>query len=383
MTVENSFSKISFLLIVVLFLTLTINAFRANGDDFQVFYQAGTHYRMGEPLYQIQRDGAKCFKYPPYIAFFLAPFSILPFSIAQLLWRLLSIASLLWITRFLLRHNLSWKALGLSLIPFWGVWMNTVVSGQSSLILTALSIWGVSQILARHSKNSIAWLSLLSSLSMKLFHLFALIGLPKQVISKQIKVISILIFIMGVLSLPALIGYNFQLGSFFRAYLESMQNPSSVTVGGHYGFPALLTPILKKTILSPVAMESSTLLIAAIGIIFFLKLKPRFESPLEAFISALALSLCIHPLTFHYSFASAFPLAAITLQKALDSSSNRRNFRIGFTLMGVAMITLVHEKSLGELGHVLSNLKIKSWGVVILILILTQLNQLRLRSKTT
>ncbi len=73
------------------------------GPDFGVYHRAAVRFVAGEPLYRLS-DGHLCFKYSPAAAALLAPLAALPARPAQMVFSLLSAASLLlwirWASRF-------------------------------------------------------------------------------------------------------------------------------------------------------------------------------------------------------------------------------------------------------------------------------------------
>ncbi len=367
MKINKYSSGIAWTSILALFLTLFINATRGHGNDFLVFYQAAHHYLTGEPLYSFARDGGRCYKYPAFVTPLFLPFSFFSETVAGVLWRLFSLASLFWITWRLRRRKIKIEVIALALIPFWGIWMNNIVSGQSAIFLTALAFAGY-EILDQKKYPILAWTILGLSLSMKIFHLFALMGLDKK--HWKIKGFWIACVVLIILGLPALAGSHWSLVQLLKNYYQTINTPAGVMNGGTYSFPHFFEFLLGDWISNPAKKWLSQLLALMLVLAVFLITQKDMEEPVYRFASALALSVCLHPLSFQYSFASVYPLAVMVLHHSFRCS---RKHQI-FALLGILMVTLMSQKTLGPLGGILDLMRIKAWGVVLLVIVLSRID---------
>jgi Glycosyltransferase family 87 len=91
-----NFSRIEGLLIGLSCLYF-LKVYSTNAGDFRSYHHAGTYLKNGlSPYYfYIPEEGWKSmFSYPPFFALLMLPFSLLPISVAALIWNVLSLAAL-------------------------------------------------------------------------------------------------------------------------------------------------------------------------------------------------------------------------------------------------------------------------------------------------
>ncbi|MDQ3208631.1 MAG: DUF2029 domain-containing protein, partial [Gemmatimonadota bacterium] len=74
------------------------------GQDFAVFWQAGSNFASGTPLYHDYLPGARQFKYPPFAALVFAPLALFSLPVAAVLVSLLNLG--LWIVAVLLTRDI-------------------------------------------------------------------------------------------------------------------------------------------------------------------------------------------------------------------------------------------------------------------------------------
>ena len=75
---------------VISFLQYDYRAPKRNFSDFHVTYTTGGRFLKGEPIYTFEK-GVSYFKYPPFYAFFMGPFSMLSERNAARFWHLLNL----------------------------------------------------------------------------------------------------------------------------------------------------------------------------------------------------------------------------------------------------------------------------------------------------
>ncbi len=74
------------------------------GQDFAVFWQAGSNFASGAPLYHDYLPGARQFKYPPFAALVFTPLALFSLPVAAVLVSLLNLG--LWIVAVLLTRDI-------------------------------------------------------------------------------------------------------------------------------------------------------------------------------------------------------------------------------------------------------------------------------------
>ncbi len=320
------------LLVVLVFATLVRTSVLARHPDFSIFWKTGHRLLEGAWIYDVAADGPQCFKYPPWISPVFAPFALLPEEWAGIAWRLMQTASLGWLFLRISRPlpTRGRLAAALLLAGWMGVWNFNVMTGQISLLLTAVAYWAAlterdqqgrmdcspaqTRALVRVSTGILA-------LSAKVFHLFAALGWSRSWITARL--LAFLAVASAALSLPALLGTpghspRFLAEGFFIASSSGGAN----LAGAHNGLPALLLrtfglPLSDMRFQILASIPSAMLALAA-----YLKSAPRLAGTPERVSLALALSVSITPLAFNYSLALLFPWFALTLGRVFSVPSS-------------------------------------------------------------
>lgn len=101
-------------------------------SDFRPYYHAGERFLKGENLYNLT-DGHYLFKYSPLAALFFAPFSILPYPIAALIWLIL-LWALITLSYFK-AVRLEWKK---GPVPLWALLL--IILGISKFVLAEIHL---------------------------------------------------------------------------------------------------------------------------------------------------------------------------------------------------------------------------------------------------
>ncbi len=347
---------------VVMFGVFLINSFLATDGDFQVYWRAGRNYVQGIPLYDIARDGTHCYKYPPWLAPFFLPFSALPLRWAEAAWRLCLVFSLGYCVRWCANHSRTpWLAMA-AVIPFWGTWMNNLIAGQITTVLLAAALWGSSTVADSNQRDWLGWTALLTSLSAKLFHLIALAGIPQK--AWRIRPLAATCLLFVALTIPAVLASG-GLTPLFHSYLQMLSTPGDILGGGFYGFPALAVKWLGWAEHDPQALSRAALILIAVFAPVYVYIARNLESTAERFALALGLATALHPLAFSYTFGTAYPLAALALDRAASGKRLSRLISVPIVLVGIFAITLVTSKVLGSLAGYLNGFTIKSIGILI------------------
>lgn len=111
---------------------------------YPIFADAGRSWRAGEGVYLLPEStpGKTVFRYSPAVAAFFAPFTLLPDSAGNIVWRVLNVAAALAALAWWLRVQRSpqWPAVVLLVLP---LAVGNVNNGQSNLLILALLLAAV------------------------------------------------------------------------------------------------------------------------------------------------------------------------------------------------------------------------------------------------
>jgi hypothetical protein len=346
-----------------LLLQMLINAFRAGGWDFPVYYRTGLHLLNAEPVYDLVRDGNSTFKYPPWIAPFFLPLTLFSQRIASVVWQLLQFASacsiFLW-CRKNTRHSLT---VPLSAVLFYGIFHVNILAGQIQLPLLGISLTAFDHIQRR---PNLGFTSLFLALSTKIFNLFSLAGLPKgSVRGSSVAVAGVLATLLG---LPALSGFpGWNPVSALHAYVEVATSKTVNLRGAHQGLPAFFQEAGRLLAVNVPEWDAFTAaLLVAIGVLVWVK--KRTADPARVFAASLALGAAIHPLAFSYSFLWAFPAAAFAIERAffVGEEDPERVARRALTLIGLLLLLVIPSGMVTDWGGWVPDFGVRGVGAMCL-----------------
>ncbi|MGK5087440.1 glycosyltransferase 87 family protein [Bdellovibrionota bacterium FG-2] len=374
-----------------------------NGHDFQVFWNASRALLQGSSPYEVGADSGMVFKYPPWILPFFVPLAFFDLSLAKWLWGIIEVSALgfvgLWVFRCLRGVWSSWGAgalvFGVGLL-FWGLWAVHALDGQVALPLLALLLWAIPPGKnERVTPGKTAWMLLF--LTTKVFTIFAGLGLLRRLSAKGLFFFLIL---CGLLSTPALFVYS-QRGSVPPAYAlvpyslvpyklvqgwAQAANSGADRLGldhirgrANQGLPGM---ILRHFGPAQAGTGSEILLFLALSLVlggwWWWRAGKGHRSREEAWAGWLALSPVVHPLPWWHLFVWAFPLAVFAIAAALRAKSNSK---LALSLLGMVLLCFATEKVLGSLGASLEMVSVKSWGVLVLIFVLSTSKERLAREK--
>ena len=376
---------IFFLITSLVGILMWVNTAR-NGPDFTVYWKSVRLMMEGEPLYSVARDGIMVFKYPPWIAPFFIPFSLISFDAARIAWGALEFVSLFAVTGWLIRKMQvsSWVA-SFAMLTFLGIWQVHAFNGQVSLPIAALSVWlfEASEFNeATASKGCVHSLSgkagLFLTLSTKIVSLFPLLGYWRGYLKPRVILLCTAILIG--LSQPVFMFSKENWKEVLRAWISAMGpgvNPVTgeplITVRGReaQGLVSGLFRVFNLPYNASVLIAISTVVLAAVLAWFWTRHSKQLDSR-EQFAGWLALGVTVQPLAGFHAFAMAFPLAVIALDRAWKS---RNRVMIALSISGVLSVAAITHKTTGAFGAALEVISIKSIGVLILCWVLVTATQ--------
>jgi hypothetical protein len=339
--------------------------FAQNSRDFGVVWKTAKYVLSGGPAYSVLRDGPWVFKYPPWLLTPFLPFGLLSLETAKAFYGALQAIAFLYVLRWTAQASQKSLWAYLTALLFWGLWQVNAQDGQVSLLLLATWLWaGNEDVLARWTIKSTALVAVLPA---KIFTVYPALGLRlswKAI--RNIALISTLILVP--LSLPALWGaQDHSVSQLVHSYIEAMLSGGKLLgydgVRGRFN-QGLTGLCLRLMHIPPEKTFADIICFFIVGsIIAILWSRISRNLPFKhRWVGWIGLTPVVHPLPYWYSFVMTYPLAAITLSAALSS---RKKLNVALAALGVAMIAILTEKTLGTFGAALELLSIKSWGVVL------------------
>jgi hypothetical protein len=308
---------VAFAVILVL---MVANSFLAKNWDFSVFYRTGRLLLDDGPVYSLVRDQAGGFKYPPWVAPFFVPFALLPESAANAVWRLLQVFSLIHVIRWCARATGSAMAPLIATVLSYGVLTFNILSGQVQLVLLALSLQGFE----RMKRGAVPGLVILISvLSVKIFNLFSLLGVPFRFFG--VRAVLWTGFLFAVLSLPVISGFDGDVLQMIRMFRETAGARTGNLAGAREGLSSLFLFLSRSDPEDEVSRWSAFLAALVTGGGYLWWLRSRIRDERVFFAVALAFGAAIHPLAFAYSFAWALPMTAFAVHRMRSCASGLRD----------------------------------------------------------
>lgn len=355
---------------------------RAYGHDFRVFWNAGHNLITGLPVYDVVRDGAMTFKFPPWTVAGFMPLGLLPQNMAAWAWAGLQILCILWIGRWCILQGASRWSVYVCGLLFWGVWVANTLDGQVNLPILATLL----ALTPRPAKNGNLPASIPFSaglLSAKIFGVVGMLGFPFSSVRKpkswalfftgSAAVVVLLFF------LPVLTGSHASVGQMIESWLASAASGGSqfgdTVVRGRFnqGLPSLPLKLLKMPAEKTQADVISFLCFASLSAAAMWAARKRLVG-VARWSVGLGLASALHPLAWAHLFAFAFPLAVFAVDRSFRDWTSMRRIRLArLAGMGLAMVALMTNKTLGEMGGVLEYFCIKSFGVILLATVLYSL----------
>ncbi|HUP58308.1 MAG TPA: glycosyltransferase 87 family protein [Bdellovibrionota bacterium] len=307
-----------------------------NGHDFEVFWRTAQAWLGGQDPYSLNHPRGMVFKYPPWTLPLFAPLALLPLPAAKVLWALLTAASLgasgLWLRR---RARADWPAIVGVGIAFWGLWAVHALDGQIALPMLAAALWlWTPELPSAWRTVALAWV-----LSFKIFTVLPLFHYRLDRRGWATIGASGAFFVL--VSSPKLGSWIAAAGSggelLGEEHVRGAFNPSfTATILSWSGIPA-------NTAYADVALAA--ILAAALGLAW--ARASRGLEPAERWSGWLALVPAIHPLPWWHLFVFAFPLAALSIDRA--STGGGRGAR-SLAVIGVFLIAAATRKFLGAFG---------------------------------
>ena len=196
------------LMFLGLFLRYQNRGAKRDWCDFRVYYKTGERFAAKENIYARPDETVTPYKYSPFFAMLMAPFSFLPKSVAALIFFTLNFVSLIAIFvlsyRLIVRDKISFgQSIFLyvfSAIAGFRFALHALDSGQVGIILFALTLFGLHLL---HKKKDM-FCAVYLSLAIMIKYTPAIL-LPYLFFKKKVKpVLFVLIFILILSFIPAL-----------------------------------------------------------------------------------------------------------------------------------------------------------------------------------
>jgi hypothetical protein len=341
--------------------------------DFHVYWKAAQTW-IGQgisPYLYDASDRGFVFKYPPWILPFFFPFGFLSFEVSKVVWALVGLFCIFYSIYQLIQQGMrSWVAF-VSAALFWWIWLGHIYSGQFTLVLLAAAMWALP---TRSSSGQLAFLSII--FTTKVFSVVSLLGRWREcvrlrpVVAGAVMLVSLHLIVFGVFGLH---GHSYGIVELYRQWIQAAssggQELGAVVVRGqmNHGFTAgVLRAFQVDAHATSVDYKVALVLAALFSAIWVWASKCL--RPVEVWAGWLGVGLICHPLAWHHSFVLAYPLCALSLDRAVSARSTGLK---ALSIFGMVCIGILIPNVFGmTLVTPLEMISIKSWGVCFSALVL-------------
>lgn len=344
----------------------------SQGTDFYVFWRAAVSMLTGEPVYSTLRDGPMVIKYPPWTVSFFIPIGFLPFEAAKWVWGIIEVLCIAYTAKWVSDKGCVKTVWIPVLISFWGIWAVHALDGQCNVVVLAIALFAFNRIERPVYFGLLVWI-----LSMKVFLLFALLGVPWKKATRNVVWKSFLpkfIFICILLTLPALWAHS--RWDVFHLIKEWMSAASSggvlfdselIRARQNQGLPAAVLRVLEIPAKEKMWDFAVYFVLAGIfGGLFYKYAKKLGET--EKWVTALALSAAIHPLAWFHMYVYVFPLACFATYSAFCID---RSFKMKLAaIVSILLMVILTKKTVFGFGDFLEIYSGKALGVVLAALVI-------------
>jgi hypothetical protein len=339
--------------------------------DFHVYWKAAQTWAgqgLSPYLYDAS-DRGFVFKYPPWMLPFFLPFGFLSLEISKVVWALIELGCIYYSVFKLVRLGLRPRAAILTAFLFWWIWLGHAFAGQFTVVLMASALWAAPEKSPRENSSSGKLALLGVILTAKVFSLVSLIGRAREVFRLQpiAAGITLLLFLHGIVyGVFALHGNWVSPAELYHQWVQSAssggQELGELVVRGqmNHGFTAGVLRAFHVDVRATSIDNRVALLLAGIFSVIWAWASKRLQ-PLEAWVGWLGVGLIVHPLAWHHSFVMAYPLCAVSLDRAISSHDRRL---LALSLLGSCCIGIFIPNVIGmTLATPLEMVSVKSWGV--------------------
>jgi hypothetical protein len=335
--------------------------------DFHVYWKASQDWISAKqsPFYFDASTKGFVFKYPPWTLPIFAPFGLVSFDVAKMGWALIELACLVYsmvkVSEFGVRRNIVF----LVAAALWWIWQDHFWSGQLTIVLLAAALW------ITNSKES--WkLSITGYLfTAKIFSVLTFLGKWREYLRPRVILEIALLCILPTLLVWQVMRRfdpSVSLLDVFRQFSKAAES-GGAELGAHvvrgqlnHGFTAAILRWFNVD--STKFIYDASVSIGLMAILGSLWTQfSHYLSDEETWFGWIAIALIVHPLAWDHSFILAYPLCAISLERAVQTKNKRL---ITLSFLGVACIGLIIPNTIGtDAVKPFEFIAIKSWGVVL------------------
>ncbi|MFL5815322.1 MAG: glycosyltransferase 87 family protein [Bdellovibrionia bacterium] len=343
-----------------------IRAAQADSMDFHVYWKAAQTW-IGQgisPYLYDASDRGFVFKYPPWILPFFFPFGFLSFEASKVTWALVGLFCIYFSIYQLIRQGMRPGVAFVSAALFWWIWLGHIYSGQFTLVLLAAAMWAVP---TRSSPGKLAFLSII--FTTKVFSVISLLGRWRECFRLRPVVagLALLLFLhLIVFGVFVLHGQSYGMVELYRQWVQAAssggQELGAVVVRGqmNHGFTAGVLRAFHVDAHETSLDYKVALVLAALFSAIWVRASKGLK-PVEVWAGWLGVGLICHPLAWHHSFVLAYPLCALSLDRAV---STRSTWLKALSVFGMVCIGILIPNVFGmTLVTPLEMISIKSWGV--------------------
>jgi hypothetical protein len=343
-----------------------IRAGQVESMDFHVYWKAAQTW-VGQgisPYVYDSSDRGFVFKYPPWILPFFLPFGFLSYEVSKVVWGLVELFCIYFSIYQLVKWGVRPKSAILSAALFWWIWLAHAFAGQFTLVLLAAALWAVP---TKSSPGKLAFLA--TAFSAKVFSVVSLLGRWRELLRVKPLAAGIALFVflhLVVFAGFAIHGHYYGLIEIYRQWAQSAssggQELGDFVVRGqmNHGFTAGVLRAFHVDVRNTIADYQVAMTLT----VFFSALWAWFSKglkTLEIWAGWIGVGLICHPLAWHHSFVLAYPLGALSLDRAI--TTGKRSL-IALSLFGMICVGILIPNVFGlTLVTPLEMVSVKSWGV--------------------
>jgi hypothetical protein len=354
--------------------------------DFLVYWRSIRAWMTGAASpYAITNDvHGFVFKYPPWTIPFFVPFVMASAGTAKLIWCICNLFALTYTHYWLFLQGVSLRISMLATLLFWRFWISYFNAGQITLLLLGIALFAVQPQKKQNSVTSPFRLSILVlTLTSKIFSSVTLLGVCSKLLNRRVALLTAGLFALNIIIVLGVMNLHGHPISVFELFSEWLKASSSggtelgaeiIRSNNNTGFPAALLRLLKVAATLTWADAVASLFCSIIlSILWVSSSHPLSEG--EKWLGWISIGLVAHPLAWQHSFVLAFPLFALSLDRAISraverTSKSQHGWEILWVLIAYFWMDMRYPAFLGAYQALICNfvegISIKSWGVVLL-----------------
>jgi hypothetical protein len=341
-----------------------------HSTDLHVYWRTAHWWLKGiSPYVYDETDRANVFKYPPWTVPLFLPLGFMSYNVTRMVWVTLEILTIGYSIRWLIRAGVDQNVTYFMTALYWWTWFGHIYSGQFTLFILFAALWAVPpEKNAEITSGKVTFLAIV--LSSKVYSIFTMLGVFRAAIRPR----TILISLTSVVLLEALViavlrfhGNEISIIDLHRTWIQAAES-GAAELGAHVvrgqGNHSFTAGVLRWFHVDPLDSSKDGYVALILGV-FFSAIWFYFSQHLaraEQWAGWIGVGMVVHPLLWHHSFVLAFPICALSLDRAIRDGSRAL---IALAGLGTFLIAIFIPNIFGmEIVTPLELYSSKSWGIV-------------------